>query len=100
MTTYKTIFFYFSLSADKILFNSKFNQESFLSSIKSFFKVQPDFRPKDLREQIELKCKVLYFPMDFQKIEKCAKVSNISEKPERAMGLTDDNILKIVWPHR
>ena len=34
-----------ALTANQILFNSEFNKSSFLQSISSFMKLQPDFRP-------------------------------------------------------
>ncbi|CAG7832410.1 unnamed protein product [Allacma fusca] len=77
------------LVADVVLFNSNFNKDSFLSSMKSFFKLQPDYRPKNLRESIEPKCRVLYFPIDFTKIE------NIMPREDPSW-----NEIRIVWPHR
>ncbi|RWS08502.1 glycosyltransferase-like domain-containing protein 1-like protein, partial [Dinothrombium tinctorium] len=74
------------LVADKILFNSEFNRKSFLSSMKSFLKLMPDYRPKNLEQQIEPKTQVLYFPVKFPKerfIEKCTQ-----------------GPLHILWPHR
>lgn len=63
----------FSLVADKIVFNSEYNMESFLSNIDKFFKIMPDYRPKGIAEVIRPKCQVLYFPLNIQTVRKHAK---------------------------
>lgn len=70
-----------------MIFNSKYNQNSFLESINTFFKLQPDCRPKNLKDKIIKKCSVLYFPM-----------KEITRQQETTVGVDDS--LHIVWPHR
>jgi len=55
----------YSLVADVVLFNSRFNRDSFLNNINSFLHTMPDCRPRGVREQLQDKCHVLYFPVQF-----------------------------------
>ena len=80
----------YSLAADIILFNSAFNQETFLSSIKPFFNLMPDYKPRNsLVEEIRPKCTVLHFPINFQ-------IPDIHDR-EQAIK---NGPLHIVWAHR
>ena len=99
-----------SLVADVILFNSRFNMESFLNNISKFLNTMPDFRPRGLADRIRPKCEVLYFPVQFPQ-----QVEALLESHEQAGGIAQDscsflnenlesgesdNPLHIVWPHR
>lgn len=75
-----------SLVADVVLFNSNYNRQSFLENIKNVIKLLPDYKPKSLREALEHKCQVLYYPVTYPDIE-IAPTSKC-------------NILHIIWPHR
>uniref|UniRef100_A0A182QDU7 tRNA-queuosine alpha-mannosyltransferase n=1 Tax=Anopheles farauti TaxID=69004 RepID=A0A182QDU7_9DIPT len=54
------------LCADTVLFNSRYNKESFLDSIQTFLNVVPNMNFKGVRDKIAPKCEVLYFPIEFE----------------------------------
>jgi hypothetical protein len=57
-----------TLTADKIIFNSSFNMNSFLQNISSFLNQTPDYHVKlDIKNQLLPKCSVIYFPMNIDK---------------------------------
>lgn len=58
------------LSADQIVFNSHYNMTSFLDNIRSFLNIAPDLKLKNLKEKLEPRCEVLYFPIPFHMIPK------------------------------
>uniref|UniRef100_A0A182JUJ7 tRNA-queuosine alpha-mannosyltransferase n=1 Tax=Anopheles christyi TaxID=43041 RepID=A0A182JUJ7_9DIPT len=78
------------LCADRILFNSRYNMNSFLNSIESFLRIVPNMSFQEVRHKIVPKCDVLYFPVDFGKLTKRGvKVEHEESSP-----------LHIIWPHR
>lgn len=76
-----------SLSADCILFNSNFNKNSFLENINPFLNIQADIKMKHIRDLIEPKCEIAYFPINFARI------------PLRNAKI-DADVLHLIWPHR
>ena len=54
-----------ALATDKIIFNSAWCMSSFLDNIGKHLKMIPDHRPqaKLIREKIEKKASVVYFPI-------------------------------------
>lgn len=82
----------FSLVADEIYFNSKFNMSSFIQNIKSFIKKMPDYKPTDVDKEIQDKSKVLYFPVCFPDVEKL--LASSSNKRH------SNDVIHFVWPHR
>ncbi|KAH8354769.1 hypothetical protein KR084_007102 [Drosophila pseudotakahashii] len=82
------------LAADIVLFNSQFNLTSFLDNVQPFLKIQPDFRIKGIREKIEKKCQVLYFPVKFQRFPNRRSADLVRDQDQ------DRECLHLVWPHR
>lgn len=78
----------FSLAADRIVFNSRFNKTSFLDEVNRFLNVQSICKIKNLPELIDPKCDILHFPTDFNCIQRAADY-----RPDR-------NVLHLIWPHR
>ncbi len=49
-----------ALAADRVIFNSKFHMESFLSALPEFLKKMPENRPMWITEEIKAKCVCIY----------------------------------------
>lgn len=81
-----------ALAADILLFNSKYNLDSFLNNINRFLKTIPSYKAEDLSSVISPKCRVLYFPMNFRSLNSSTK--KISSPK------SDQQTLHIVWAHR
>ncbi|WP_411746612.1 DUF3524 domain-containing protein [Reinekea sp.] len=78
---------YSAIRADKLVFNSQYNQDSFLSGVKKLLKKMPDLVPKQLAITLQQKATVLAVPIQKQTIGK-------KPTPEK------NQKLRIVWNHR
>ncbi len=54
---------YGALAADRLLFNSRFNRDSFLAGIDELLALFPDGIPVGLRERLEPRCEVIPVPV-------------------------------------
>ena len=77
-----------ALTADVVLFNSRYNMESFLSKISSTLKQIPGFKSTQHFDSISPKCQVMYFPIVVPKLQ--------------ALPVCEQNtdVLHILWAHR
>ncbi len=77
---------YNALSAERVCFNSAFNQQTFVSGAKALLKKMPDFSPQTLADEILTKSQVIPVPVE----------------PQWFVGQPKPNTqpLKILWAHR
>ncbi|MFC3702226.1 DUF3524 domain-containing protein [Reinekea marina] len=76
---------YSAIRANKLLFNSQYNQDSFLNGVKRLMKKMPDLAPKKLPDELKKKSVILPVPI----------------KPfptQRTVRAT--NHLRVIWNHR
>ena len=55
---------YAALAADQLLFNSRFNQDSFLDGVEAMMARLPDHLPAGLRQRLETRSRVLPVPIE------------------------------------
>jgi glycosyltransferase involved in cell wall biosynthesis len=77
---------YTVLCADKVLFNSKYNQTTFLKGAQSLLKKLPDGVAKGLLNQVEHESQVLAVP--------------ISNNYFDQKSIKDNKVIEILWNHR
>ena len=76
------------LVADEVCFNSEWNMQSFLDAIPQFVNRTPDKQPKNVRDSIQPKCRVLDYPVQLE-----YALPPVSLAPS-------DLPLHILWNHR
>lgn len=75
-----------ALSAERCLFNTRWNLERFIEEIPGFIKAFPDHHPKGIAERIVAKSQVLAPPFDPELFD--------------SAPVTRGARVRIVWPHR
>jgi len=95
-----------SLVADIVLFNSRFNLDSFLDNVESFLHMMPDCRPQGVRDKLVVKCHVLYFPVQFVDVPRLGRQftgctvtecgSGDGRQPSEVCSCNTDNLVHTV----
>jgi glycosyltransferase involved in cell wall biosynthesis len=80
----KILNFYTALAADRVLFNSEYNSQTFFKGLEDLLKKMPDLVPGGMVEAIKNKAKVLPVPISLSRIH--------HDRP--------DGCFNIVWNHR
>ncbi len=77
-----------ALASDRIAFNSRYNQDSFLTGCRELFKKAPDMKRIDFEAAIRAKSNILHPGLDFTRIDKASCSGRNADEPV------------IVWNHR
>lgn len=86
---------YSALSANKVVFNSHYNQQSFLNGIRALLKKLPDHAPLNAIESIEQKSQVLPVPINIE-----APNDTLKNAPNKGMPFQAGETLRVIWNHR
>ncbi|MBT3530827.1 MAG: DUF3524 domain-containing protein [Gammaproteobacteria bacterium] len=86
---------YSALCCDEIVFNSRFNQESFLEGARSLIKKLPDKLPKSILEKLE-SSKVIGVPLSLETNPRECLTKENAIKP----AATGKPVLELLWNHR
>ncbi|HHG84734.1 MAG TPA: DUF3524 domain-containing protein [Bacteroidetes bacterium] len=78
---YSFINFTSALAADRLFFNSAYNQESFLDGLGPFLKAFPDHRESDLISKLRAKAEVLPLGLDLRRLDVAAARQQVAGPP-------------------
>lgn len=89
---------YSGIAATKLLFNSEFNRQSYLSGLKQLIAKLPDGIDRNLPEQLEQKSQTLPIPIDWQGLAAMQRTKNpLKRGKEPECGKEP---IRIAWNHR
>jgi len=84
-----------ALAADRVLWNSAYNRDSFLAGLAELVARMPDARPEGLVEAIRRRSEVLPVPFDATGLARLAPTTS-----ERAEAADAERPCRILWNHR
>ncbi|MCW8885813.1 MAG: DUF3524 domain-containing protein [Motiliproteus sp.] len=99
----KMVNIYAALSADRLLFNSEFNRQTFLTGADQLIKRMPDLRPPRISEWLEDKSAVLPVAVEesaYGDSDQRRNSSPISDSDHRWQCEPNESPIKIVWAAR
>ncbi len=80
---------YAALAADKVLFNSAFNRDSFFAGVNRLLAKLPDHKPATVEPLLASRCSVLPVPL-----------TSLAVAPDRSMIKGVNRPLSLLWNHR
>jgi glycosyltransferase involved in cell wall biosynthesis len=85
-----------ALTAERCVFNTRWNLDAFVSEIPGFFKRFPDHLPRGVAQRVRDKSEVLAPPFDTAVLDEALG----GPEPARAAAVRRGPRPRIVWPHR
>ncbi len=85
-----------ALAADRVLWNSRFNRDSFLDGLAALLARMPDARPEGMVEAVRERSEVLPVPFDAAGLERSAHRADV----ERARRDSAARRCRVAWNHR
>ena len=92
----KIVTLYAALAADQLVFNSRYNQQTFITGVRALLKQVPEKLPVDLAQLFEEKSSVLPVPLKPLNISDYMGVNGSAQWPKR----TNKTCLRLVWAAR
>ena len=92
----KIVTLYAALAADQLVFNSRYNQQTFITGVRALLKQVPEKLPVDLAQLFEEKSSVLPVPLKPLNISDYIGVNGSAQWPKRA----NKTCLRLVWAAR
>jgi glycosyltransferase involved in cell wall biosynthesis len=92
----KLVTLYAALAADQLVFNSRYNQQTFITGVRALLKQVPEKLPVDLAQLFEEKSSVLPVPLKPLNISDYMGVNGSAQWPTRS----NKTCLRLVWAAR